>query len=68
MLSRAIRLFYWASMLKKALGKLKSVTKKNLCRFQARQAIRKGMFDGISMRLLDVLLGVVPDPQREEFE
>jgi SAM-dependent methyltransferase len=34
-------------MLKKALGKLKSVTKKNLCRFQARQAIRKGMFDGI---------------------
>jgi len=39
-------------MLKKALGKLKSVTKKNLCRFQARQAIRKGMFDGIDRKAM----------------
>jgi SAM-dependent methyltransferase len=34
-------------MLKKAIGKLKSVTQKNYNRFQARKAIRKGMFKGI---------------------
>jgi len=34
-------------MIKKALGKLKSVTKKNLNRFRARKAIRQGMFKGI---------------------
>jgi SAM-dependent methyltransferase len=34
-------------MIKKALGKLKSVTRKNLNRFHARRAIGKGMFEGI---------------------
>jgi len=42
-------------MLKKAIGKLKSVTRKNLCRFQARQAIRKGMFKSIDRQgMLDL--------------
>jgi SAM-dependent methyltransferase len=39
-------------MFKKAIGKLKSVTKKNLHRFQARQAIRKGMFKGIDRKAM----------------
>lgn len=42
-------------MLKKALGKLKSVTRKNLNRFQARQAIRRGMFKGIDRKAMEAL-------------
>jgi SAM-dependent methyltransferase len=37
-------------MLKKALGKLKSVTRKNLNRFKARQAVKKGMFKDIDRK------------------
>ncbi len=37
-------------MLKKALGKLKSVTRKNLNRLRARQAVKKGMFKDIDRK------------------
>ncbi|HLY11917.1 MAG TPA: class I SAM-dependent methyltransferase [Planctomycetota bacterium] len=39
-------------MFKKAMGKLKSVTQKNLNRFHARQAIKKGMFKGIDRKAM----------------
>ena len=42
-------------MFKKAMGKLKSVTQKNLNRFQARRAIRKGMFKGIDVQAMEEL-------------
>lgn len=42
-------------MFKKAWGKLKSVTGKNLDRFQARRAIRKGMYQGIDLKALEAL-------------
>lgn len=42
-------------MLKKAIGKLKSVTRKNLNRFSARRAIKKGMFKDIDRKgMLDL--------------
>jgi SAM-dependent methyltransferase len=42
-------------MFKKAMGKLKSVTQKNLNRFQARRAIRKGMFKAIDVKAMEEL-------------
>ena len=42
-------------MFKKAWGKLKSVTGKNLNRFQARRAIRAGMFEGVDLKALEAL-------------
>ena len=42
-------------MFKKALGKLKHVTRKNLNRFLARQAIRKGMYKDIDRPALEKL-------------
>ena len=42
-------------MLKRMIGKLKSVSKKNLARFKARQAVRKGLFEGIDREGLTAL-------------
>ena len=42
-------------MFKKAIGKLKHVTRKNLNRFLARQAIRKGMYKDIDRASLEKL-------------
>jgi SAM-dependent methyltransferase len=42
-------------MLKKAWSKLKSVTKKNLNRFRARQAVRAGLYEGIDRKAMAAL-------------
>jgi SAM-dependent methyltransferase len=55
-------------MLKKALGKLKSVTRKNLARFQARKAIRAGMFKGIDLPALQALREKFDDHQYRKYQ
>lgn len=42
-------------MLRKMIGKLKSVSKKNLARFKARKAVRDGLFEGIDRKGLTEL-------------
>jgi SAM-dependent methyltransferase len=42
-------------MFRRMIGKLKSVSKKNLARFKARQAVRKGLFEGIDREGLTAL-------------
>ena len=59
-------------MLKKALGKLKSVTRKNLNRFSARKAIKNGMFKSIDRQGMLVLRekykGHIYDKYENKFE
>ena len=55
-------------MLKKALGKLKSVTQKNLNRFQARRAIGKGMFNGIDVKAMEELRSKFDDHSCRKYQ
>jgi SAM-dependent methyltransferase len=55
-------------MFKKAMGKLKSVTQKNLNRFQARRAIRKGMFKGIDVRAMEELRSKFDDHSCRKYQ
>ena len=55
-------------MFKKALGKLKSVTRKNYARFQARKAIRAGMFKGIDLQALEELRKKFDDHQYRKYQ
>ncbi len=51
-------------MFRRMIGKLKSVSKKNLARFKARQAVRKGLFEGIDREGLTALRYSDFDPRR----
>jgi cyclopropane fatty-acyl-phospholipid synthase-like methyltransferase len=55
-------------MFKKALGKLKSVTRKNLNRLHARQAIKKGMFKGIDRQAMKALREKHPSHSYTKYE
>lgn len=55
-------------MFKKAWGKLKSVTGKNLNRFQARRAIRNGMFEGIDLKALEALRAKFGDHHCRKYQ
>lgn len=55
-------------MFKKAWGKLKSVTGKNLNRFQARRAIRKGMYKGIDLKAMEELRSKFDDHSCRKYQ